>query len=129
VNSFEIDICEVCGSQSADHAGWFSVMGSGTKLEVLPWTNEMQRRTDCLHACCGEHIQKLILAAAARDLVGASFLTSACHGSWDPEALVPIESKPEADDVDETLVNLLSAADSILHIPSDDDEDAIGFDA
>ncbi|MGH9644360.1 MAG: hypothetical protein ACRD3Q_18310 [Terriglobales bacterium] len=129
MNSFGIDICEVCGSQSADHAGWFAVTGSGTKLEILPWTDEVRRRVDCRHACCGDHVQKLLLAAAARDL-GTPVLSTGRRGGWDPEALVP-PAKGDGDDIDQALVDILSAVDSILHTRNDDDEEEslIGFDA
>ena len=129
MNSFGIDICEVCGSQSADHAGWFSVAGTGSQMEVLPWTDETRRRSDCLHACCGEHMQKLIVSTATRDVAGTTFLSSTKHGSWDPQSLIPTSSAATTDSLDETLVNLLSAVDSVLHIQNDDDEDVVGFDA
>lgn len=130
MNSFGIDICEVCGSQSADHAGWFSVAGSGSKLEVLPWNDEVHRRSDCRHACCGEHAEKLVVSAATHDLAGRSFL-STTRRSWDPRALQPASAGKEGDDIDEALVNILSAVDSILQNKRDGDDDdcLIGFDA
>lgn len=129
MNSFGIDICEVCGSQSADHAGWFSVAGSGSKMEVLPWTDETGRRGDCLHACCGEHMQKLILSTATRDVAGTALLTATKQANWDPKALIPKSSAGTPESLDETLVNLLSAVDSVLHIQGEDDDDGVGFDA
>ena len=126
MNSFGIDICEVCGSQSADHAGWFAVAGSGTKLEVLPWTDEVERRDDCRHACCGDHVEKLVLASAARDLGNIPVL----RAGWDPRALVPPSSNQDGEDIDEALVNILSAVDSILrNRPDDEEENLVGFDA
>lgn len=129
MNSFGIDICEVCGSQSADHAGWLSVAGTGSQMEVLPWTDETRRRSDCLHACCGEHMHRLILSTATRDVAGAALLSATKRVSWDPRVLVPDNSSGTTDTLDETLVNLLSAVDSVLHVQNDDDEDLVGFDA
>lgn len=127
MNSFGLDVCEICGSQSADHAGWFAIAGHGASMEVLPWTDDVRGRSDCRTVCCGDHAEKLVLTAATHDLSGATFLTAPRR--WHPEALVPIAARAIADlDADDSLSSILSAVDAILH-SDDEDEPAPRFDA
>jgi hypothetical protein len=128
VNSFGLDICDVCGTQSADHAGWFAIAGNGASMEVLPWSDDVRHRSDCRHACCGEHAETLVLSTAATDLAGSTFLSSPKRGGWSPEALLPpVSDTLAAIDGDDSLLSLLSAVESILQ--SDDDEPTARFDA
>jgi hypothetical protein len=124
VNSFGLDVCEVCGSQSADHAGWFAVTGNGPSMEVLPWTDEVRDRSDCRHACCGDHVEKLVISSATRELSGATFLAAPRHGGWNPQALMPRAAEDvTAADSNESFANILSAVESILLSPDEEDEE------
>jgi hypothetical protein len=128
VNSFGLDICDVCGTQSADHAGWFAIAGNGASMEVLPWSDDVRRRSDCRHACCGEHAEKLVVWSATSDLAGSTFLSSPKRGGWSPDALLPpVSERLAAMEGDDSLLSLLSAVESILQ--ADDDEPSVRFDA
>lgn len=127
MNSFGLDICEVCGTQSSNHAGWFAIAGAGTSMEVLPWTDDVRGRSDCRHACCGDHAEKIVLSTATRDLDGATFLTAPRR--WNPESLLPPNTERiEAGESEDTLFSLLTAVESILQSP-DEDETPARFDA
>lgn len=126
MNSFGLDICEVCGTQTANHAGWFAIAGNGASMEVLPWTDDVRGRADCRHACCGEHAEKLVLSTATHELAGTTFLSR----RWNPEALLP----PGTAEIDgnvseESLMSILSAVESILQSPDEDESAPAAFDA
>ena len=129
MDSFGLDVCEICGTHSADHAGWFSVAGHGAQMEVVLWNEELHARSDWRHACCGDHIEQLVLSAATGDLRAPMFALATEHGGWNPASLVP-PVKSDTSDEGESLLSVLSAVDSILQIPSDDEEeDERTFDA
>ena len=122
MNSLGLCVCEVCGSQSADHAGWFSVAGAGKNIEILPWQDDLRSRPDCHHACCGDHLQQLIFSTAARELAKPSISLSTQRGGWNPATLVPpAEGKPAS--TEEAILNVLSEIDSVLQGPTEDEEE------
>ena len=129
MNPLGLCVCEVCGTQSADHAGWFAVTGAGKHLEILPWQEELRARTDCHHACCGEHLQKLIFATAARELAKPTLPLSVRNGGWNPATLVATDGKPARSN-EEAILKVLSEIDAVLQGPTaEDEEDSPKFDA
>jgi len=130
VNSLGLCVCEICGTQSADHAGWFAVAGAGNRMEILPWQDEFRTRDDCHHVCCGDHLQKLIFSAAARELAKPALPLATHRGGWNPSSLVPPpEAKAAATTKEEALLSVLNEIDSVLQGPTEDEEDAPKFDA
>ena len=129
MNSIGLCVCEVCGTQSADHAGWFAVAGTGSHVEILPWTDELRARTDCRHACCGEHVQRLVFSTAVLDFARNTLPFTSHRGGWNPLSLEPrVESSPSSKE--ESIMNVLSEIDSVLKGPTADDEDEqASFDA
>ncbi len=131
MNSLGLCVCEVCGTQSADHAGWFAVTGAGNLIEILPWQDELSTRTDCHYSCCGDHLQQLIFSTAARELSKPALPLTVHRGGWNPATLVPppADAKPGASS-EEAILNVLSEIDSVLQGPTEDEEDApASFDA
>ena len=130
MDSIAVDVCEICGTQAADHAGWYAVAGSGATMEILPWSNEVSERSDCRHACCGDHVQKLVFSAATHDLATPMLEVTVRHGGWNPEALVPA-SNQEEDNADDAIVALLAEVESVLQTRSGDKDKqgAESFDA
>ena len=130
MNSFGVDVCEICGTHAADHQGWFAVAGSGANLEVLPWTDDVRGRSDCHHACCSEHLERLVFSAATHDLGALPLVLEPWRGGWNPEALQPASAPEEQPIADESLLQILSMVDSILATSSDEEDDgAPAFDA
>ncbi len=130
MNSLGLCVCEICGTQSADHAGWFAIAGAGNRFEILPWRDELTTRTDCQHACCGDHLQQLLFINAARELSKPSIPLSTERGGWNPATLVaPADSKP-ASTSEETILSVLKEIDSVLQgSPDDEEETPVSFDA
>jgi hypothetical protein len=129
VNSIGLCVCEVCGSQSADHAGWFAVAEAGSQVEILPWKDELRTRDDCHHACCGEHLQKLIFSSAARELSRHAATISSHKGGWHPLALVPTgEAKPSTSN-EEAILSVLAEIDAVLQEKTEDEDEQPSFDA
>ena len=127
MNSIGLCVCEVCGSQSADHAGWFAVAEAGSQVEILPWKDELRSRDDCHHACCGEHLQKLIFSSAARELSRHAVALRTHKGGFHPLALVPSgETKPSNE---EAILSVLAEIDSVLQGKTEDEEEQTSFDA
>jgi hypothetical protein len=129
VNSFGLCVCEVCGTLSADHAGWFAVAGVGSHMEILPWSDELRARPDCRHACCPEHVQQLVFSTAARDFARPKLPLSPYRGGWNPLSLVPLGDSDVASNPEDSLRNVLDAIDSILQGPTADEEEQPSFDA
>lgn len=124
MNSIGLCVCDICGTRSADHAGWYVVAGTGSRLEVLPWSDELLARSDCRHACSGEHVEKLVFASATHEL-GAPLLTlPPKRGGWNPSSLVPPTPETPGDD---PLGEVMDAIDSILG--RHDEESRRTFDA
>ena len=128
MDSIGLCVCEVCGSQSADHAGWFAIAGAGTSIEILPWQDDLRTRSDCHHACCGDHLQQLIFSTAARELAKPALPLSVRRGGWNPATLVPPAGSTRAS-ADDQIMSILSEIDSVLQGPTEDEEDAPRFDA
>jgi len=128
VNSIGLCICEVCGSQSADHVGWFAVAEAGSQVEILPWKDELRTRDDCHHACCGEHLQKLIFSSAARELSRHAVALSSHKGGFHPLALVPTGEVKAATN-EEAILSVLAEIDAVLQEKSDDEDEPPRFDA
>ena len=122
-------VCEVCGTQSADHAGWFSIAGAGTHIEILPWNDGPHARTDCHHACCGDHLQQLIFSNAARELSKRPLPLSVRRGGWNPATLVPPADAKAEQTKEEIILNVLSEIDAVLHGPPEEEEETPRFDA
>lgn len=129
VNSLGLCVCEICGTQSADHTGWFAVAGAGKNIEILPWKEELRTRPDCHHACCGDHLQQLIFSTAARELARPSIPLSVERGGWNPATLVPAPTPKSAASSEETILNVLSEIDSVLQESTEDEEENPRFDA
>jgi len=55
--SGQLMVCEICGSHTPEPGSWFAVAEVGSRMEVLPWTESLRQRSDCRHACCGDHVQ------------------------------------------------------------------------
>ena len=116
-------VCEVCGTQSADHAGWFTVTGAGKHLEILPWEDELRTRPDTHYVCCGDHLQQLIFSTAARELSKAPHTLSVRRGGWNPATLVaPVTVKTECTK-EEAIMNVLNEIDSVLQGPTEEEEE------
>lgn len=133
MNSIGLCVCEICGTQSGDHAGWFAVAGGGKNLEILPWVEDLRARSDCHHACCGDHLQQLIFSTAARELAKPSIPLTLQRGGWNPATLVPAPvaaaDKPARSNED-AIMDVLSEIDSVLQGPTEEDEEApASFDA
>ena len=66
MNALPSYVCEVCGSQVADHRRWLllpaQVPAGGETLEILSWDDELASRPGMSHLCCAEHAQQLISA-------------------------------------------------------------------
>ncbi len=129
MNSLGLCVCEICGTQSADHAGWFAVAGVGNNIEILPWQEDLRSRSDCHHACCGDHLQKLIFATAARELAKPSVPLTIPRGGWNPATLVPPPASKPAASKEDTILNVLSEIDAALQGPTEDEDDNQRFDA
>ena len=131
MQSIRLDVCEICGTLSHDHAGWFSVAGDGARMEVLPWTEDLGARSDCRHACCGDHLEKLVLASAVRGFDSPILSLTTERGGWNPASLVSPAGAAYSDaDGSDTLAGIFSAIDSILQNSADEEEeDAPAFDA
>lgn len=123
MNSIGLCICEICGTQSADHAGWFAVAGAGKNIEILPWQEDLRSRTDCHHACCGDHLQQLIFSTAARELAKPSIPLSMRRGGWNPATLVFTTAAKPAPTKEEAILKVLSEIDSVLEGPTEEEED------
>ena len=122
-------VCEVCGTQSADHAGWFTVTGAGKHLEILPWQDELRTRPDTHHVCCGDHLQQLIFSTAARELSKPPLPLSVRRGGWNPATLVAPRSSASTVSGEDALMNVLSEIDSVLQGPTEEEEEGPNFDA
>jgi hypothetical protein len=129
VNSLDLCVCEICGMRSAEHAGWFAVVGAGNRLEILPWKDELCSRNDCRYACCGDHLQKLIFSTAARELSKPTHPLATHRGGWNPSSLVPPAEAQPARSNDDAVINVLKEIDSALQAPGEDEEDNPSFDA
>ena len=129
VHSIGLCVCEVCGTQSADHAGWFAIAGAGSWIEILPWTDDLLARSDCHHACCGDHLQKLVFSTAVRDLAHPAHPLSAKRGGWNPSSLVPPASEDSPRTREESILGVLNEIDAALQGPTEDEEDSPAFDA
>jgi hypothetical protein len=122
----ELMVCEICGSHSPELGGWFAVAEAGNRMEVLPWTESLRERSDCRHACCGDHVQQLVFSAATHDLPTPLLSISRESGGWNPAALTP-----EADEKSKhSIQSVLDAIDVALAGETlADDEDSAAFDA
>ncbi len=129
MNLLGLCVCEICGTQSADHSGWFAVAGGGNRLEILPWKDDLLARADCRHACCGDHLQQLIFSSAASELSKPALPLSTERGGWNPSSLVPPPQPKSPASKEDTLLNMLSEIDSVLQGPIEDEEDGPRFDA
>lgn len=120
-------VCEICGSHTPELGGWFSLWESGSKMEVLPWDESLRSRADCRHACCGDHVQQLVFAAATHDLAAPLLPISVESGGWNPAAL----QAPAAEASNEKgIQSVLEAIDCALQgetLP--EDEEGLPFDA
>lgn len=123
MNPLGLCVCEICGTQSADHAGWFAVAGAGKNIEILPWQEELRTRPDCHHACCGDHLQQLIFSTAARELAKPSAALSVQRGGWNPATLVPPPDGKPARSKEEAILNVLNEIDSVLQGPTEEEEE------
>ncbi len=121
-----ICICDICGTQSVDHAGWFAIAGAGSRMEVLPWSDELRGQADYRHACSPEHAQKIVFSAASHELARPLLALPVQHGGWNPASL--IVPKPPVCEVND-LESLLSTVDAILHGPTADEDEEAAFDA
>lgn len=130
MNSIGLCVCEICGTHSADHAGWFAVAGAGSRIEILPWTDELRARPDCRHACCGEHVEQLVFSTAALDCARPALPLSTLRGGWNPSSLVPLaRAENPASSAEDSLRNMLDAIDSILQGPTAEEEEQPSLDA
>jgi hypothetical protein len=128
VNTIGLYVCEICGTQSMDHAGWFTVAGAGPSMEVFPWNDELRARPDCRHACCGDHVQRLVFNSATQDLVSPMVSVAIPRGGWNPLSLVPPSADKPA--VQDSFMSVLDAIDAALQGPTSEEEDTAGaFDA
>lgn len=130
MNSIGLCVCEVCGTQSVDHAGWFAVADAGRCVEILPWKDELRARPDCHHACCGDHLQQLIFTSAAREFSRPAIPVSHHRGGWNPSSLVPATEAAPSRSSEEAILNVLNEIDSVLQRPSEEEEEEqTSFDA
>ena len=130
MSSIGLCVCEICGTHSTDHAGWFAVAGAGSRIEILPWTDELRARPDCRHACCGEHVQQLVFSAAASNFTRPTLPLSTHRGGWNPLSLLPLTiAEQPTSDTDDSLRKVLDAIDFILQGPTADEEEQPSFDA
>jgi len=125
VKTIGLEVCEICGTQSGDKAGWFSIAGNGRDLEILPWNDTVQERADCRHTCCGDHLQQLLFSSAEEFLTPFTWFTSQNRGAWNAAALVPEQKDASAE---ETIMDVINEIDSVL-LGASAEEDQTGFDA
>jgi len=98
-------------------------------MEILPWQDELRTRADCHHACCGDHLQKLIFSTAALELSKPALPLTTHRGGWNPSSLVaPLDAKL-ASSKEEALLNVLNEIDSVLQGPTEDEDETPKFDA
>ncbi len=127
MNSIGLCVCDVCGTQSGDHAGWFVVIGSGSRMEILPWSDDLLSRHDCRHACCGEHVRRLIFSSAAMDFARNTLPFDGNSDGWNPASLLPPTPSERA--AGNSLQSALDAVDSALQEPDADEGETRPFDA
>ncbi len=124
-----LEVCEICGTQSLDHAGWFSIAGVGHSMEILPWTDAVRERTDCRHTCCGEHLQKLLFDSAIQECsTSFNWFSSTHRGAWNADALVP-PAVEKSGSVEESIMNIIGEIDAVLAGATADEEETTSFDA
>jgi hypothetical protein len=131
VNTIGLNVCEVCGTQSLDHSGWFSIAGAGRQMEIVPWTDSVGERNDCRHACCGDHLQKLLFNSAIEECsTSFNWFSSTHRGAWNAAALVP--PSPQAangsESIEDSIIKIVGEIDAVLG-SSAEDEDQPSFDA
>lgn len=133
MNTIGLNVCEVCGTQSLDHAGWFSIAGGGRQMEILPWTDSVRERDDCRHACCGDHLQQLLFNSAIEECsTSFNWFSSTHRGAWNAAALVPPDPQAAAtssESIEESIMKIVGEIDSVLGSSSVEDEDQTSFDA
>ena len=131
MNTIGLDVCELCGTQSFDHAGWFSIAGSGHAMEILPWSDSARERTDCRHACCGDHLQKLLFNSAIEECsTSFNWFSSTHRGAWNAAALVPPQAGSTSESIEDSIMKIVGEIDSVLgSSTSADEEDQTSFDA
>lgn len=128
MNTIGLQVCEICGNQSSEKAGWFAIAGSGREMEILPWNDQLHARPDCRLACGGDHLQKLLFSSAIEQSASSfTWMAPQHRGGWSEAALVPLKRDTEAT-VEESLINIIGEIDSILGATSDEEE-APAFDA
>lgn len=133
MNTIGLNVCEVCGTQSLDHAGWFSIAGSGRSMEILPWADSVSERTDYRHACCGDHLQQLLFNSAIEECTTSfNWFSSTHRGAWNAAALVPPQPQAAStsESIEDSIMKIVSEIDAVLgNSPSNDEEDQTSFDA
>jgi hypothetical protein len=128
VNSNGLYICEICGTQSADHAGWFSLAGRGSRMEILPWNDDSSVSPEFRHACCGDHVQQLVFSSATQESVHPSLWLTQHRGGWNPSSLRPKDA-PAEPTTEESIMGMINAIDSILQGPTAEEDESPSFDA
>lgn len=123
MNLLGLCVCEICGTQSADHAGWFALAGAGNRIEILPWQDDLRVRPDCRHACCSDHLQQLIFSTAAREFSQPALPLTLHRGGWHPSSLVPATDAKAARSNEDAILSVLNEIDSVLQGPTADEED------
>ncbi len=128
MSQIAIFACDVCGDRTGDHDGWFLVSGEGAHLEVAGWTEDAACGAGVRHACCADHVEKLLFAAIAPELRETLVPLPLRRGGWNPAAL-ETSSPDEPMNAEEALLSVLHEIDVVLQSPTRDDEEALAFDA
>lgn len=102
-------------------------------MEILPWTDSISKRTDCRHACSGDHLQQLLFNSAVEDCsTSFNWFSSSHRGAWNAAALVPPQPQAAngAESLEDSIMKIVSEIDSVLgNSSSTEDEDQTSFDA
>lgn len=120
-------VCDVCGIRARDQSTWFVLCGEGANLEVRRWDDNLAGQPATAHACCAEHLEKLVFNSVAPGLRNALTILSVRHGGWNPAALQ--QTAASSNDSADSLLSLLNAIDGVLQGPTRDEEESVGFDA
>jgi hypothetical protein len=128
MSQFAIFACDTCGSRAGDYGDWFTVTGEGAHLQVSRWNEDAAREGGVRHACCAEHVEKLVFEAVAAELREPMVPLPVRRGGWDPASL-EIAAPEEPQDAEDVLLSILDAIDVVLQSPTRDEEEALAFDA
>ncbi|MGI9102034.1 MAG: hypothetical protein ACR2IF_06280 [Terriglobales bacterium] len=123
-------MCEVCGTEEADHSRWLLVSDRPheTHVEIHSWNEKLAAQPGICHLCCSNHMEALI----------ASWIMCApvveADGSGEPrvtaKTLTALSTGAGFDTDREGLLDMLEAVELALHqLKMPEEEKAPVFDA